>query len=60
MIDEFWQRVRKAASRSSCGYSNPRLSEVYPELFVRSLVLGKNIFAGMFPAFAKTCSRCPT
>jgi alpha-mannosidase len=41
MIDEFWQRVKEGRIEIVCGYSNPRLSEVYPELFVRSLVLGK-------------------
>jgi alpha-mannosidase len=49
MIDEFWQRVREGRIEVVSGYSNPRLSEVYPELFVRSLVLGKQYFRRHVP-----------
>ena len=31
------------------GYSNPRISEVYPEIFVRNLVLGKEYFRRYAP-----------
>ena len=59
LIDEFWRRVKEGRIEVVNAYSNPRLSEVYSELFVRSLVLASSISAGTSPALAKTCSRCP-
>jgi alpha-mannosidase len=44
LIDEFWQRVREGRIEVIVAISNPRISEVYPETFVRNLVLGKEYF----------------
>jgi hypothetical protein len=44
LIDEFWRRVREGRIELGQAYNNPRLSEVYPEIFVRNLVLGKEYF----------------
>jgi alpha-mannosidase len=49
LTDEFWQRIKEGRIEVVSGYSNPRLSEVYPELFVRSLVLGKEYFRRHVP-----------
>ena len=59
MIDEFWQRVRERRIEVVCGYSNPRLSEVYPELFVRSLVLGKEYFRRHVPEIRQPVLETP-
>lgn len=44
LIDELWKGIQDGRIEVINAYSNPRLSEVYPELFVRSLVLGKEYF----------------
>lgn len=44
LVDEFWQRVREGRIEVIVAITNPRISEVYPELFVRNLVLGKEYF----------------
>jgi hypothetical protein len=44
LADEFWQRVREGRIEVIVAITNPRISEVYPELFVRNLVLGKEYF----------------
>lgn len=44
MEDEFWRRVREGRIEVLVAISNPRISEVYPETFVRNLVLGKQYF----------------
>jgi hypothetical protein len=44
MIDEFWKRVKEGRIELGLPYNNPRLSEVYPEIFVRNMVLGKEYF----------------
>ncbi len=44
LAEEFWQRVREGRIEIIVGYSNPRISEIYPETFVRNLVLGKEYF----------------
>ena len=44
LIDEFWQRVREGRVELGMAYNNPRISEVYPEIFVRNLVLGREYF----------------
>jgi hypothetical protein len=44
LIGEFWNGVRQGRIEVVVGYSNPRISEVYPEIFVRNLVLGKEYF----------------
>jgi alpha-mannosidase len=44
LVDEFWQGVKQGRIEVVVGYSNPRISEVYPEIFVRNLVLGKQYF----------------
>lgn len=44
LIDEFWRRVREGRIEVIVAYSNPRLTEVYPETLVRNLVLGKHYF----------------
>ena len=59
LIDEFWQRVRQGRIEVVCGYSNPRLSEVYPELFVRSLVLGKEYFRRRVPTIRQPVLEVP-
>jgi hypothetical protein len=59
MIDEFWQRVREGRIEVVSAYSNPRLSEVYPELFVRSLVLGKEYFRGHVPGIRQDVLEVP-
>ena len=59
MIDEFWQRVKEGRIEVVCGYSNPRLSEVYPELFVRSLVLGKEYFRRHVPGIRQDVLEVP-
>ncbi|MGW8257181.1 MAG: glycoside hydrolase family 38 N-terminal domain-containing protein, partial [Thermoguttaceae bacterium] len=50
LIDEFWKGVEQGRIEVKNGYSNPRLSEVYPELFVRDLVLGKEFFRRHVPS----------
>lgn len=59
MIDEFWQRVKEGRIEVVCGYSNPRISEVYPELFVRSLVLGKGYFRRHVPGIRQDVLEVP-
>jgi len=59
MVDEFWQRVKEGRIEVVCGYSNPRLSEVYPELFVRSLVLGKQYFRRHVPGIRQDVLEVP-
>jgi alpha-mannosidase len=59
MIDEFWQRVKEGRIEVVSGYSNPRLSEVYPELFVRSLVLGKEYFRRHVPGIRQDVFEAP-
>lgn len=59
MAEEFWQRVREGRIEVVSGYSNPRLSEVYPELFVRSLVLGKEFFRSHVPGIQQTVLEVP-
>ncbi|MFV2065923.1 MAG: glycosyl hydrolase-related protein [Pirellulales bacterium] len=44
MEAEFWQRVREGRIEVNVAISDPRISEVYPETFVRNLVLGKQYF----------------
>lgn len=44
LIGEFWQRVREGRIEVIVAYSDPRLSEIYPETTVRNLVLGKQCF----------------
>lgn len=44
LVEEFWQRVREGRIEVIVAITNPRLSEVYPELTVRNLVLGKEYF----------------
>jgi alpha-mannosidase len=44
LTEEFWQRIREGRIEIVSGYSNPRISEVYPETFVRNLILGKEFF----------------
>jgi len=44
MEDEFWRRVREGRIEVIVAISNPRISEVYPETFVRNLILGKQYF----------------
>jgi len=44
LIGEFWKGVKDGRIEVVVGYSNPRISEVYPEIFVRNLVLGKEYF----------------
>jgi len=44
LVDEFWQRVREGRIEVIVAITDPRISEVYPELFVRNLVLGKEYF----------------
>ena len=59
LTDEFWQRVRQGRIEVVCGYSNPRLSEVYPELFVRNLVLGKEYFRRHVPGIRQPVLEVP-
>ncbi len=59
LIDEFWQRVREGRIEVVCGYSNPRLSEIYPELFVRNLVLGKEYFRRGVPTIRQPVLEVP-
>lgn len=47
--EEFWQRVREGRIEIIVGYSNPRISEIYPETFIRNLVLGKEYFRRQAP-----------
>ena len=49
LVDEFWRRVKEGRIEPILGYSNPRPSEVYPELWVRKLVLGKEYFRRHVP-----------
>lgn len=49
LIDEFWKGVKDGRIEVVVGYSNPRISEVYPEIFVRNLVLGKEYFRRCAP-----------
>ncbi len=49
LVNEFWQRVKEGRIEVVIGYSNPRLSEVYPEIFVRNLVLGKEYYRRHVP-----------
>ncbi len=49
MEDEFWRRVREGRIEVIVAISNPRISEVYPETFVRNVVLGKQYFRGRVP-----------
>ena len=49
MEDELWRRVREGRIEVIVAISNPRVSEVYPETFVRNLVLGKQYFRGHAP-----------
>jgi hypothetical protein len=44
LADEFWRRVREGRIEVITAISDPRLTEVYPETFVRNLVLGKEYF----------------
>ncbi len=44
MEDEFWRRVGEGRIEVIVAISNPRISEVYPETFVRNLILGKQYF----------------
>ena len=44
LIDEFWQGVRDGRIELGLPYNNPRVSEVYPEIFVRNMVVGKEYF----------------
>jgi len=44
LVEEFWQRVREGRIEVIVGISDPRLCEVYPELTVRNIVLGKEYF----------------
>lgn len=50
LIGEFWKGVNDGRIEVVVGYSNPRISEVYPETFVRNLVLGKEYFRRHAPA----------
>ena len=59
LIDEFWQRVKEGRIEVVNAYSNPRLSEVYPELFVRSLVLGKQYFRRHVPGIRQDVFEVP-
>jgi hypothetical protein len=59
LIDEFWQRVKEGRIEVVNAYSNPRLSEVYPELFVRSLVLGKEYFRRHVPGIRQDVLEVP-
>ena len=49
LADEFWQRVRQGRIEIVVGFSNPRISEVYPETFVRDLIFGKEYFRSQVP-----------
>lgn len=49
MVNEFWRRVGEGRIEVIVGYSNPRFSEVYPEITVRNLVLGKEYFRRYSP-----------
>lgn len=44
LVAEFWQRVREGRIEVVGAFSNPRLTEVYPETMVRNLVLGQEYF----------------
>jgi len=59
LIDEFWKRVKEGRIEVVNAYSNPRLSEVYPELFVRSLVLGKEYFRRHVPGLRQEVFEVP-
>lgn len=59
LIDEFWRRVKEGRIEVVCGYSNPRISEVYPELYVRSLVLGKEYFRRHVPGIRQDVLEAP-
>ena len=52
LVAEFWQRVREGRIEIIVAISNPRISEVYPETFVRNLVLGKAYFRRHAPGVA--------
>ncbi len=49
LVDEFWRRVRQGRIEVIVGISNPRITEVYPETFVRNLVLGKQYYRRHVP-----------
>ena len=59
LVDEFWQRVKEGRIEVVNAYSNPRLSEVYPELFVHSLVLGKEYFRRHVPGIRQEVFEVP-
>jgi len=44
LVPEFWRRVREGRIEVLVAITNPRVCEVYPELFVRNLALGKEYF----------------
>ena len=49
LIGEFWSRVKEGRIELGMAYNNPRVSEVYPEIFVRNMLVGKEYFRRQAP-----------